>query len=1096
MTGRVSPGLTLVEILLGVAVGGLILGALAIFATRGFGVPREQAEQARIVEDARVQIERMSDAIRDAQGIDVNNDGATTLPEEMWLVAGSDFDIEFLTNYDTDSGLERVHYYLDGADLKLGVRDPYDAGTPEQVTIVARSVRNVSEPTPLFEYLPAEGEATIATPITAVDTVGRVRIRLVVDVSETQDPTAARVETVVRPRAATGLAGVVSPTPTPSSSPTPTPDPPTVDVDANGQDGPVQSSPGSTVNLSWTSTNATSCTASGDWGGSKAVNGSETSPILLGNVSSLRFDGVDERVRVDSPGLPAGNGAVYTYSLWVNLTSNDDETLLMASDGGGGDEIRIAVERYPVNNNPGSLIVRVNGEAYPMRTVDGVIGVNQWKHIAFVQGANGRKLYVGGTEIVDSGDGSNLNFGTCPLYLGARVTTACNSGFIAPLNGRLDDVRVYSRELTPTEVTQLSQGLAGPADSVRLYYKLDDATGTAVNDSSSNNRDGVMENMEPGDWDSSNKAPLKSVYGFDLQCTGPGGTATDRVVVDTNLTLAAVDIKADGSDGPISLSNGQSATLSWTSSEANSCTASGDWSGSKAVSGSESTPLLGNLFALRMDGVNEYVQVPDNNAWTFSGDFTIGAWVNYSAIDTAGEWWRTALVSHTEGAGSTNKWIFGYDGDANKQLVFHINRPGVCTAEIRSNAWTATTNTWYHVAVVRSGSTYTFYRDGVAIGSSTNACGMSNAVAPLRIGWGEGATTKALNGRMDDVRVWSRAVSGQELSDYLAGRDSVTGSLQAHWRFDNGTGTSATDSSGNNRTGTLTNMEATDWDGLNRAPLASIYRYWLACSGAGGSGEDVVTIGVNAPPFSGGPPPPPPSRRPMVEYDDQGNLFLADEINQLFRRTPYDTGSWVSDGSPPAGAGLVLGNAFEGWEVDFMIMAMEDGKLYRRQAGSSTWSYLGLSPTSGQVRALAFDEGGFSQESHQCGHYVMVATDQSKLFRREYDLGFSDCTGGSGYWENIGNVPAGAGLPVGLAYDDVATPHTIIGMEDGRIFQGDIAGEPWTHVQTAPSNEGQIVSLAYHSQSDYLIAAMGSGKIFRSVFSTPFSSWQQIGSMP
>jgi len=54
----------------------------------------------------------------------------------------------------------------------------------------------------------------------------------------------------------------------------------------------------------------------------------------------------------------------------------------------------------------------------------------------------------------------------------------------------------------------------------------------------------------------------------------------------------SVDLKANASDGPITISYDTSATLSWASTNATSCTASGDWSGTKANSGSEST---GNL---------------------------------------------------------------------------------------------------------------------------------------------------------------------------------------------------------------------------------------------------------------------------------------------------------------------------------------------------------------------------------------------------------------------------------------------------------------------------------------------------------------------
>jgi len=53
-----------------------------------------------------------------------------------------------------------------------------------------------------------------------------------------------------------------------------------------------------------------------------------------------------------------------------------------------------------------------------------------------------------------------------------------------------------------------------------------------------------------------------------------------------------VDIQINNSQGPVALSAGQSGTLSWTSTNANTCTASGSWLGSKAISGSESTGSL------------------------------------------------------------------------------------------------------------------------------------------------------------------------------------------------------------------------------------------------------------------------------------------------------------------------------------------------------------------------------------------------------------------------------------------------------------------------------------------------------------------------
>ena len=56
---------------------------------------------------------------------------------------------------------------------------------------------------------------------------------------------------------------------------------------------------------------------------------------------------------------------------------------------------------------------------------------------------------------------------------------------------------------------------------------------------------------------------------------------------------------------PLSIQAGESSTLTWSSTNATSCTASGGWSGSKSVNGSESTGPLGATTAYTLDCVGD-----------------------------------------------------------------------------------------------------------------------------------------------------------------------------------------------------------------------------------------------------------------------------------------------------------------------------------------------------------------------------------------------------------------------------------------------------------------------------------------------------------
>ena len=73
---------------------------------------------------------------------------------------------------------------------------------------------------------------------------------------------------------------------------------------------------------------------------------------------------------------------------------------------------------------------------------------------------------------------------------------------------------------------------------------------------------------------------------YTITCDGDGESTSNSVTVTVNATPAPIPV-VNLSATPSTIDQGQSATLSWSSSDASSCTASGGWSGSRATSGSE-----------------------------------------------------------------------------------------------------------------------------------------------------------------------------------------------------------------------------------------------------------------------------------------------------------------------------------------------------------------------------------------------------------------------------------------------------------------------------------------------------------------------------
>ncbi|MFH1188241.1 MAG: hypothetical protein V1652_00140 [bacterium] len=94
--------------------------------------------------------------------------------------------------------------------------------------------------------------------------------------------------------------------------------------------------------------------------------------------------------------------------------------------------------------------------------------------------------------------------------------------------------------------------------------------------------------------------PSSLPYTYGFTCTGSGGTVTKSVTVTQKASPAPILIFSANSTA---ITNGQTVTLSWSSSNATSCTASNGWSGNKSTSGSQSvTPSTTATYTLTCTG--------------------------------------------------------------------------------------------------------------------------------------------------------------------------------------------------------------------------------------------------------------------------------------------------------------------------------------------------------------------------------------------------------------------------------------------------------------------------------------------------------------
>lgn len=190
-------GYTILEALLSLAIGGIIIAALALFFGRGVSINRQSYEQILITEDARIQLTRITDTLRNAVRNSTAND---------WLISAADNSLTLYTPNADGSSVDKVTFSLSGTDFtktverKKGNPDNQgnQFGVQEPVTL-SRNVRNIALQKPVFVYYGGDDKPLVTAGATS-DTVKKISVTLLVDVNPNQDPKAVEVSTFVRPR--------------------------------------------------------------------------------------------------------------------------------------------------------------------------------------------------------------------------------------------------------------------------------------------------------------------------------------------------------------------------------------------------------------------------------------------------------------------------------------------------------------------------------------------------------------------------------------------------------------------------------------------------------------------------------------------------------------------------------------------------------------------------------------------------------------------------------------------------------------------------------------------------------------------------------
>lgn len=525
--------------------------------------------------------------------------------------------------------------------------------------------------------------------------------------------------------------------------------------------------------------------------------------------SAWYFDGVDDSIKCALVGSPTE----YTLSGWSNNTGTDTSgaTVLSLGDYAG---ILTWSNSLPTIKPRAFYYDGTTWKNFGSTTTHINTG---WHHYVYVVSdtANTQDFYIDGvlatstTHTIDtvwSGQGTQ----TC-------VGVHGNGSINVDYKGWLDDLRVFSRAITQQEVTDLvtipvitgngvasnitsssaliyGSGSTNGSSSCNILVQYGTGTGNYTGTSSTNWNLTGSSSSSGANWSLSSLSPNTTYY-YKLQINNSANTVsgTEQSFTTSQIdalpvvyTLAATSIGStsailngsvafNSSTGTAQINYGiesgvygssttprmtgvSSGLVGWWKMNEIIGSAVPDYAGSNPGTVTGAVVQNGKIYnSLYFDGVDDYVNIGDATIADFgtSTDATIMLWVNIAANTSN---WDMPIAKKTGSYG----WNFEL-GNGNWNFFLQSG-----TTSYSNSIFVGTgTAIWKHLSVVidkiNTAGTITAFVNGVQVDTDSVFIGSLENNDNLILGMNSGLNNYKLNGNIDDVRIYNRALSNAEV---------------------------------------------------------------------------------------------------------------------------------------------------------------------------------------------------------------------------------------------------------------------------------------------------------------------------------------------
>ena len=181
-----------------------------------------------------------------------------------------------------------------------------------------------------------------------------------------------------------------------------------------------------------------------------------------------------------------------------------------------------------------------------------------------------------------------------------------------------------------------------------------------------------------------------------------------------------------------------------------------------------STDRIGNAnSAMQFNGIDGYIEIPNSSTLQSpTSAITIASWLyveSFPGLQALG------IVEKTNSNNSYGQYGLSYQTWSNDGLYFyHSNGNQGSYAPI-----TLDFSRWYFVAITYDGTTAITYLDGIPIASQNVPGPIVPDDNPLTLGLETPGQTEYLHGKLDEVRIYNRALSQQEILSLNMGLTNI-----------------------------------------------------------------------------------------------------------------------------------------------------------------------------------------------------------------------------------------------------------------------------------------------------------------------------------